>query len=739
MAVNLSPIGGVAGQFFDNNGDPLVGGKLFTYAAGTTTPQVTYTSATGVTPNSNPIILNGGGRVPSEIWLTDGLQYKFVLYSSTDQLIGSWDNIIGINSNFVNFVTSEEVQTATAGQTVFTLTTMQYQPGTNNLVVYVDGVNQIEGGAFSFVETSSTVVTFTNGLHVGALVKFVSAETLSTGVTDASLVAFTGFKSQSGSVQDLADDDGSDWIGYEPAGTGAVAMSVQDKLRETVSLEDFGASSTSFPTDNATAFINAIQSGKKIIAPQQAYTFQFDGTPIIYTGTVLDIDLGCFKHTFLNFGGIVGDNLVVLRYNGRFGANNGFCKGLGRFRDLLLVDIDTIEITDVYVDANSGEPGFFGVEYSSNIFSDNQLTFSVKNAVFKNIIIETVSFAGNPVAMTGFGNFGSSSTQSQKHVLYFDNLYVENFFSVSSDGVTVVDGDSDFFRLFTNPTQLTIGNCTLINVGKRFIKTQEKAEVVVNNLVASLDARFPSGVYIGMFEAQATAQTSAPTRFTILQADVQFGPTNTIPPFFNASGLDHEMYVYNMTYSNIGAFSASQNVRFYAENLEGSRLFINTPFSEKITLRNIVDTNFIQAVGRSDIENFKLTIPLTTLVFPISSGALRNGSFEGVDINSRVAAVREISNVTLNYTTGTSTRRPFTPSGSGIVKIEGLTVNSIGPSTQTFESSGGSGTMIIRDYRSTNQTLAFFSSGTWNFVLDNCINDTVTGAGVVSVVRATYV
>jgi hypothetical protein len=159
MAVNLSPVGGVAGQFFDNNGNPLVGGKLYTYAAGTTTPQATFTSASGATPNSNPIILNGGGRVPAEIWLTDGLQYKFVLYTSTNTLIGSWDNIIGINSNFVNFVTSEEVQTATAGQTVFTLTTMQYQPGTNNLVVYVDGVNQIEGGTYSFVETSSTVVT----------------------------------------------------------------------------------------------------------------------------------------------------------------------------------------------------------------------------------------------------------------------------------------------------------------------------------------------------------------------------------------------------------------------------------------------------------------------------------------------------------------------------------------------------------------------------------------------------
>ena len=100
MAVNLSPIGGVAAQFFDNNGDPLSGGKIYTYAAGTTTPSPTYTSSTGGTPHANPIILDAAGRVPGgEIWLTDGAQYKFIIKTSTDVQIGSYDNIIGINSN----------------------------------------------------------------------------------------------------------------------------------------------------------------------------------------------------------------------------------------------------------------------------------------------------------------------------------------------------------------------------------------------------------------------------------------------------------------------------------------------------------------------------------------------------------------------------------------------------------------------------------------------------------------
>lgn len=67
---------------------------------------------------------------------------------------------------------NQESQVATAGQTVFTLTTMTYEPGSNSLSVFIDGVNQILDEAFT--ETSSTVVTFTEGLHVGAKVRFAT-------------------------------------------------------------------------------------------------------------------------------------------------------------------------------------------------------------------------------------------------------------------------------------------------------------------------------------------------------------------------------------------------------------------------------------------------------------------------------------------------------------------------------------------------------------------------------------
>jgi microcystin-dependent protein len=95
MAVNLSPIGN-GQQFFDNNGVPLSGGLLNTYQAGSSTALATYTDISGAIPNSNPIVLDASGRLPNEVWLTYGFNYKFVLQTSASVTIGTYDNIYGI-------------------------------------------------------------------------------------------------------------------------------------------------------------------------------------------------------------------------------------------------------------------------------------------------------------------------------------------------------------------------------------------------------------------------------------------------------------------------------------------------------------------------------------------------------------------------------------------------------------------------------------------------------------------
>jgi hypothetical protein len=80
MTAVLSPL--AKQQFFDNNGRPLVGGKLFTYIAATTTKQPTFVDSAGITQNANPIILDFRGE--ANLWVPPNVGYKYVLAPSTD-------------------------------------------------------------------------------------------------------------------------------------------------------------------------------------------------------------------------------------------------------------------------------------------------------------------------------------------------------------------------------------------------------------------------------------------------------------------------------------------------------------------------------------------------------------------------------------------------------------------------------------------------------------------------------
>ena len=97
MTVYLSAFAGAGAQFFTDDGEVLSGGKIYTYTAGTTTPTATYTSVSGTSPNANPIVLDSGGRLPEDMWLSEGVTYKFVLTDSSDVQIGEYDNIEGVN------------------------------------------------------------------------------------------------------------------------------------------------------------------------------------------------------------------------------------------------------------------------------------------------------------------------------------------------------------------------------------------------------------------------------------------------------------------------------------------------------------------------------------------------------------------------------------------------------------------------------------------------------------------
>lgn len=101
MSLFFSPV--CNDQTLDANGDPLVGGQIETYIAGSSTPAATYTDESGGTPQSNPIILNSlGYPTLGPIWLTGGQSYKFIIKDALGVTLRTIDDISGVNDASVS-------------------------------------------------------------------------------------------------------------------------------------------------------------------------------------------------------------------------------------------------------------------------------------------------------------------------------------------------------------------------------------------------------------------------------------------------------------------------------------------------------------------------------------------------------------------------------------------------------------------------------------------------------------
>jgi hypothetical protein len=160
--VTLSIFAGVGAQLFDDSGNVLTGGKIYTYEAGTSTPLASYTSSAGNTAHSNPIILNAAGRVATgEIWLDYTKLYKFVVTTATNVLIATYDNVGG------SFNTSPIIAnfTGTGSQVNFSL--LSNPASESSTQIYINGVYQ-QKNTYS---VAGVVVTFSEAPPVTSTIE----------------------------------------------------------------------------------------------------------------------------------------------------------------------------------------------------------------------------------------------------------------------------------------------------------------------------------------------------------------------------------------------------------------------------------------------------------------------------------------------------------------------------------------------------------------------------------------
>jgi hypothetical protein len=178
--------------------------------------------------------------------------------------------------------TEEEVQTATQGQTAFTLSTISYTPGTNNIAVFVNGSKQVSGANYS--ETNVNTITFNSGLNAGDIVEFLVGVSVASGTLYATDIRFnpgTNSLLPSGTVEsalnNLSDKTvGTNYIGYNEGGTGAVNRTLTSKLNDFISVKDFGAVGDG-STDDTSSILSCATycdtNNKAMFFPSGTYNF----------------------------------------------------------------------------------------------------------------------------------------------------------------------------------------------------------------------------------------------------------------------------------------------------------------------------------------------------------------------------------------------------------------------------------------------------------------------------------
>tara|TARA_R100001198_G_scaffold96694_1_gene87870 strand:+ start:156 stop:2399 length:2244 start_codon:yes stop_codon:yes gene_type:complete len=341
----------------------------------------------------------------------------------------------------------------------------------NNTQVYIDGVYQQKDG----YSVSGTVLTFS-----------VAPPNLSTIEVMVATVQAVGSTS-------------SDLVSYTPAGTGAVATTVQTKLRETVSVKDFGAVGDGEKDDTAAiqAAIDSLgNSGGTVLIP--VGTYLISSTLNLTKKTTLTGEGGYFLNQYSNTDFTVGGTTIKLKT----GSNT----------DMLKVQVDSASIGDDYRSHCSiRNIQFFGNRSEAqlpstrdNNTSGNGIVLSgVRYVTFENVIVIKCAEDGIVVQSHDYGSGAISS----------NNLLIRGCSLLSNygKGISAAGGDSVMLGCnigYNGSSGISasgfglINNCLVWdNLGAGvFIASTTEAPVLVGNKIYDNDL---SGINIGSTDGRA--------------------------------------------------------------------------------------------------------------------------------------------------------------------------------------------------------------------------------------------
>lgn len=280
-----SQINNPRARFFDANGNPLSGGKVFSFGAGTTTPKATFTDQAGLTANANPTILDANGE--ANIWLSGA--YKIELRNSVDVVQWVVDNVKEASTDVPSGFFALTVTPTTTGSASFTVpgdfTTTLF---VNQRIRYVtSSVTRYATIASSIFGSGVTTVTTTNStgpLNTGTGVSVAAGISETNFNIDAAKVSFDG-DGAGGNVETAMVDRAR--LSVTNTYTGGNIYNNQLRAQHQFVVNGVlitAASTTDLPAANAT---NITISGNTTInsfgvpIDGEFYILQFTGAPLI--------------------------------------------------------------------------------------------------------------------------------------------------------------------------------------------------------------------------------------------------------------------------------------------------------------------------------------------------------------------------------------------------------------------------------------------------------------------------